>query len=318
MHAALGGVDVVGKGENGLVVAVVILEGHLRHGVVLHAGHVYHLGVKGILGLVEPGDKLPDAPLEAHVVLLLLTGALVNGADAQAGVEEGLLPHAGVEGVVVVDGVLKHLRVGLEGDGGARVVGGAHHGHLLRDLAPGKLHLVNLAVPVDLDGEPLGEGVDHAGAHAVEAAGDLVAAAAELAAGVEDGIHHLQGGTARLSLDVHGDAAAIVHHGDGVALVDLHQDVRAVACQGLVDGVVHDLIDQVVQPRGGGGADIHTRALAHCLQALQDLDLRGVVLVFRVHRGGIEDLVFRHLLTPSVCGAGRAGPEPLPARFSPP
>ena len=44
----------------------------------------------------------------------------------------------------------------------------------------------------------------------MEAAGDLIAPAAELAAGVEDGEDHLQGGLARLGLDVHGDAAAIV------------------------------------------------------------------------------------------------------------
>ena len=49
------------------------------------------------------------------------------------------------------------------------------------------------------------------GAHAVQAAGDLVAPAAELAAGVQDGKDHLQGGLAGLGLDVHGDAAAVVH-----------------------------------------------------------------------------------------------------------
>ncbi|CDC74301.1 uncharacterized protein BN503_00904 [Oscillibacter sp. CAG:155] len=247
VHAALGGMHVVGKGQDGLVVAVVILHGHFRHGVALHAGHVDHVGVEGILGLVEPGDKLPDAALEAHVVLLLLARALVHGADAQAGVQEGLFPHAGVEGVIVVDGVLKHLRVGLEGDGGAGMIRLAHHGHLLRDMAPGELHLIDLAVPVDLNREPLGEGVDHAGAHAVETAGNLVSAAAELAAGVEDGIDHLQGGTAGLGLDVHGDAAAIIHHGDGIAFVDLHQNVGAVARQGLVDGVIHNLVNQMME-----------------------------------------------------------------------
>ena len=40
----------------------------------------------------------------------------------------------------------------------------------------------------------------------MQAAGDLVPAAAELAAGVEDGEHHLQGGLAGLGLDVHRDA----------------------------------------------------------------------------------------------------------------
>ena len=54
----------------------------------------------------------------------------------------------------------------------------------------------------------------------------------------------------------------------------------AVTGQRLVDGVVHDLIDQMVQAAGAGGADIHARALAHRFQAFQDLDLgTGAVLV---------------------------------------
>ena len=47
VHAALGGVDVVGEGDDGLVVAVVVLEGHLRHGVLLLAGHIDHVRVDG-------------------------------------------------------------------------------------------------------------------------------------------------------------------------------------------------------------------------------------------------------------------------------
>ena len=188
-------------------------------------------------------------------------------------------------------------------------------------MAPGELHLIDPAVPVDLNGEPLGKGIDHAGAHAVEATGDFISATAEFAAGMEDGVHHLQGGTAGLGLNIHGDAAAVIHYGDGVALVDLHQDVGAVACQGLVDGVVHDLIDQVMEAGGGGRADIHARALAHRFQAFQDLDLRGVVLVFRVDRSGIQAFLICHVGF-SFQGkfprhrARRAGPEPVPARFS--
>ena len=185
---------------------------------------------------------------------------------------------------------LKHLRVGLEGDGGARVVGLAHDLHLLGDLAPGELHLVDLPVFVDLDLQPLGQGVDHRGAHAVQTAGDLIAPAAELTAGVQDGKDHLQGGLARLGLDVHGDAPAVVGDGDGVVRVDGHGDVGAVARQGLVDGVVHDLIDQVVQAGLGCRADIHARTLADGLQALQHLDLRPAILVF--HLGGIQFVQF--------------------------
>ena len=69
VHAALGGVDVVGEGHNGLVVAVVVLEGHLRHGVLLLPGHVDHVRVDGILGAVDKGHELPDAAGVVHGVL---------------------------------------------------------------------------------------------------------------------------------------------------------------------------------------------------------------------------------------------------------
>ena len=45
----------------------------------------------------------------------------------------------------------------------------------------------------------------------------------------------------------------------------------AVTGQGLVDGVVDDLVDQVVQTRAGGGADVHGRALADRLRPSRTL-----------------------------------------------
>jgi hypothetical protein len=46
----------------------------------------------------------------------------------------------------------------------------------------------------------------------------------------------------------------------------------------LVDAVVHDLVDHVVQARAVVGvADIHARALAHGIQALENLDGIGAV-----------------------------------------
>ena len=117
----------------------------------------------------------------------------------------------------------------------------------------------------------------------MQAAGHLVAGvlAAELAAGVEDGIDDGDGRQTGISLDVHGDAAAIVRDLNDVALQDLDLDVVAVTGQSLVDGVVHDLVHQMVQAALAGGADIHTGALAHCLQTFQDLDLAGVVFMVR-------------------------------------
>ena len=70
---------------------------------------------------------------------------------------------------------------------------------------------------------------------------------------------------------------AVVRHFDDVAGLDGDFDVGAVPGQRFVDGVVHDLVDQVMQAGRAGGTDIHARALAHRLQALQDLNLGAAV-----------------------------------------
>ena len=117
----------------------------------------------------------------------------------------------------------------------------------------------------------------------MEAAGDLVAAAAEFSAGVEHGVHHFQSGPSGLGLDVHRDTTAIIGDGDGISGIDGHGDVPAVACQRFINGVVHDLIDQVVQTADGGRADIHTRALAHRFQTFQNLDLLRTIFLRYFH-----------------------------------
>ena len=61
--------------------------------------------------------------------------------------------------------------------------------------------------------------------------------------------------------------------------MDHDLDVVAVAGQRLVDRVVDDLEDHVVQAGAVGRvADVHAGALAHGVQALQDLDAGGVVV----------------------------------------
>ena len=129
--------------------------------------------------------------------------------------------------------------------------------------------------------QPLAQSVDDGRAHAVQAAGDLITAAAELAAGVEHGIHDLQSRTSGLGLDVHGDTTAVVGDGDGVAGIDGHGNMLTVSGQRFVNGVVHDLIDEVVQTGGGGRTDIHTGSFPHRFQTLQNLNLlRAVFLCY--------------------------------------
>ena len=319
MHAALGRVDVVGEREDIFLIAVVILERQFRERVALHAAHVDDAIVQGFFFLVEPGDELADTALVAHRVaalalaLFLARRALIFDRDAKAGVQESLLAHARVERLVGVFKVFEHLGVGLERNGRARVVGRADDGHLLRDLAAGEFHLVDVAVLVHLHRQPLGKGVDDARAHAVQTAGDLIASAAELTARVQHGIDDLERGAPRLRLNVDRNAAAVIHNGDGVALVDRHFNFRAVARKCLVNGVIHNFVNEVVQAARGRGADVHARALAHRLKPLENLNFRGVVVIVFIHRRGLQDLIFCHLGSPFVIRQE----EPGRSRFRP-
>ena len=130
--------------------------------------------------------------------------------------------------------------------------------------------------------QPVGQRVDHRHADAVQAARHLVAVLVELAARVQLG-HHDFGGGAMLVvvvLDVGRDAAAVVDHRYRVVGVDDDLDVVAVSGQRLVDRVVEDFEHHVVQARAVGRvADVHAGPLAHRVEALQDLDAGGIVVV---------------------------------------
>ena len=54
-------------------------------------------------------------------------------------------------------------------------------------------------------------------------------------------------------------------------------DAVAVAGDRLVDGVVDDLVDEVMETARAGRADVHAGALANRLQPLEDGDVLGAV-----------------------------------------
>src|SRR5206468_4162928 len=64
---------------------------------------------------------------------------------------------------------------------------------------------------------------------------------------------------------------------DGVVRMDDDLDRVAIARQRLVHRVVHNLVDEVVQPANSGRADVHARTLPDGLEAFEDRDVLGVV-----------------------------------------
>ena len=292
MHAALGGVDVVGKRHDVLAVAAIPLQGHLD---LAHLGHGririrFALNINGllkglgdILALVEELDEIDDA---ARIAKLLHMGsrlALVGQHDLEVLVEECRLLQTVVQRVEIVDAGLEDLVVGPEADSGARRLRSAHDLHFLDGLAARKLHLVDVAIAAYLHDHTLGQGVDDGDAHAVQSARDLVGRVIELTAGVQDRHDDLERRDLFDRMLVDGDAAPVVDDRDGVVSVDRHLNLGAETGHGLVDGVVNDLPHQVMKTAGARRANVHARALTNGLETFENLNLAAIVIVFVCH-----------------------------------
>src|SRR5262249_26262496 len=93
MGTAVDRVDVVGKREDFLVVAVVVLDRNLDREVLLTSRFVEidRLGMQNILVLVEMLDEFCDAAEVEKLMSLLSLGALIGNRDLDTLVEKGLL-----------------------------------------------------------------------------------------------------------------------------------------------------------------------------------------------------------------------------------
>ena len=292
MHAALGGIDVVGKRHDVLAIAGIPLQGHLD---LAHLGHRrvrvrFALNVDGllkglgdVLALVEELDEVDDAALVAKLLHVGSRLALVGQHDLEVLIEERRLLQTVVQRIEIVDAGLEDLVVGPEGDGGARRIRGAHDLHLLDGLAARELHLVGVTIATNLNDHALGQCVDDGDANAVQAARDLIGRVIELTAGVQDRHDDLERRDLFNRVLVDGDAAPVVDDRDGVVGVDRHLDLGAETGHGLVDGVVNDLPHQVMQTAGARRADIHARALTNGLETFENLNLAAIVIVFVCH-----------------------------------
>ena len=158
--------------------------------------------------------------------------------------------------------------------GGADFLGGGLF------LAVGILLYVRAAVAVHLGHELGRKGVDHRGAHAVQAAGDLVALAAEFAAGMQRGHDRLERGDFCLLVDVYRDAAAVVGDAHPAARQQNDLDVVGKAAHRLVARVIKNLPDKMMQAVGAGGADVHAGAPAHRLEPLEYGNVLGAITTF--------------------------------------
>src|SRR5579862_4970727 len=274
VRATLGRVDRVDVGVDVLEISGVVLDRRLDFDALARAADGNGLA-EPVLVLVLRRHELGDAALVQE--LLAVARPLVEQREHESRVQVGQLVEPLGQDLRLVFGLVEDVRVGLERDGRpglARLPRHAERRHALPALEP-----LGVALPValDLDLEPFGERVDDRHPDTVEAARDLVAAAAELAAGVQHRHDDLDGRLADLGDVVDGNAAAVVGYGDAGVFMDDDVDAFGVSGEGFVDAVVDDLEHEVVQTPAAGAADVHAGTAADPFQPFEHLNLLCVV-----------------------------------------
>src|ERR1700730_14639012 len=82
---------------------------------------------------------------------------------------------------------------------------------------------------------------------------------------------------------VHGNAADVIDHRDGVVDVDRDFNLVGETSKRLIDGIIDNFVDQMVQSQIAGGADVHGRSQAYGFHAAEDFDgVGGVVAIAAV------------------------------------
>ena len=277
MRAALLRVDVVDEAVNILLIAVIVLHGNLDDGIVLDPVEVNRLLIDRLLLAVEMGDKGADAAVKVERLAALRFAPLIRKGDGDAVVEERQFAQTVFQCLEAVRGDGKNLGIRDKMHARSRRLAGADLVQLFCRDPAGKGNVIDVSIAAHLDLHRGGEGIDDRNADAVEAAGDLVTVSAELAARMEDGQHDLHGGHAAL-VHIDGNAAPVVRDSDTVIPMNDDLNAVAVARERLVDGVVHDFIDEVMQAALRGRADIHTGPFAHGLKALKHLNLSRAIV----------------------------------------
>ena len=99
----------------------------------------------------------------------------------------------------------------------------------------------------------------------MQTAGNFVGVLVKLTAGVQNRHDHLQSRLLLFRVHRYRNTPAVVLYSNGVVHFDGYINSGGMAGQGLVNGVVHHLINQVVQALEPNVSNVHGGALAHRL-----------------------------------------------------
>ena len=186
---------------------------------------IFHKLAEAVFGIEDFPDGMP----------FLVERTLVGKRQRDARVEECEVAEAVCKRLVVVDVYGENRIVGMEGNRRAGGITLAYYRKIARWLALGIFLHVDFPSTPDLGAQIVGQGVDTAHTDAMQTTRHLIGTFVELTAGMEHCENHLKGTLMFLLVHVHGDAATVVHNGDGVILVDCYFNMSAESGESLVD-----------------------------------------------------------------------------------
>ena len=131
----------------------------------------------------------------------------------------------------------------------------------------------------------------------MQTARNLVAAAAEFTAGVQNGQNNGQGGDTHFVVNCNGDSSSVITDGNDIVGMYFNLDMSTEAGECLVDGVIDNLVNQVVKSSRTCRADIHTGPFTNGLKTFKNLYLVCAVFLGndRVHS------FFKQFFTVDIC-----------------
>src|SRR5581483_11731600 len=149
--------------------------------------------------------------------------------------------------------------IGKEVDLGAALLGRACLLQLSGGLALGIGLLPSQPIAPDLEIQLFAERVYAGNAYAVQPARNFIAGSVELSAGMQLCHHDLRGRNF-LAVDIHGvdgNTTAVINDSYRVVDMDGSFDPVRVSGECLVNGVIHDFVNQMMQSQLTRGADVH-------------------------------------------------------------
>ncbi len=162
---------------------------------------------------------------------------------------------------------------------------GLYLGHAcLLQLAGGLSLRVGLlpgsAVAPDFKFQFFAESVNAGHTHSVQSTRNFVRRGVEFSSCVQLR-HYDLGGRNLLSVDFHvidRDAASVIDYSDGVISLNRNFNLRGIAGQRFVYGIVDNFVHQMMKSHLSGRSDVHSGALAHRFHPAEDFNRIGVVV----------------------------------------